>query len=186
MVDEVGVEGLSMRGLGARLGVEAMSLYNHVPNKAALLDGLVELLVLQVDVASRPDEAWPDTLRRIALEYRRLASAHARVFVLLATRPLSTAASVAHVAPLYEALGDSGYSIPDRMLMLNTFFTFLNGYLLAEVGTVPGHADVPEPRNESALVSEMGAIPVESLLLGPNFGRAVEILIAGLQTVPRG
>jgi len=51
---------------------------------------------------------------------------------------------------------------------------------------VPGHADVPEPRNESALVSEMGAIPVESLLLGPNFGRAVEILNAGRQTVPRG
>ena len=43
LLDEVGVEGLSMRALGARLGVEAMSLYHHVPNKEALLDEVVEL-----------------------------------------------------------------------------------------------------------------------------------------------
>src|SRR5918994_3229853 len=44
-VDSEGLEALSMRKLGAELGVEAMSLYNHVPNKGALLDGMVEVLL---------------------------------------------------------------------------------------------------------------------------------------------
>ena len=42
-VDSEGLDALSMRKLGAELGVEAMSLYNHVPNKGALLDGMVEV-----------------------------------------------------------------------------------------------------------------------------------------------
>ncbi|MFL6057619.1 MAG: TetR family transcriptional regulator, partial [Rubrobacteraceae bacterium] len=43
--DREGLEALTMRKLGAELGVEAMSLYNHVPNKGALLDGMVEVLL---------------------------------------------------------------------------------------------------------------------------------------------
>ena len=45
LADEIGLEALSMRRLGAELGVEAMSLYNHVPSKAALLDGMVEVIL---------------------------------------------------------------------------------------------------------------------------------------------
>jgi AcrR family transcriptional regulator len=48
LIDEEGLEACSMRKLGARLGVEAMSLYYHVENKRALLDGVVESLVLQM------------------------------------------------------------------------------------------------------------------------------------------
>lgn len=90
-----------------------------------------------------------------------------------------------HVVPLIDVLGDAGYAIPERVLMLNTYFTFLNGYLLAEVGTVPGHADVPEPEGLPALGSAFEAVPVEALRLATNFDRAVEILLAGLATVPR-
>ena len=48
--DREGLEALSMRRLGAELGVEAMSLYNHVPNKDALLDGMVEVLLGELEV----------------------------------------------------------------------------------------------------------------------------------------
>jgi AcrR family transcriptional regulator len=41
--DREGLEALTMRRLGSELGVEAMSLYNHIPNKSALLDGMVEV-----------------------------------------------------------------------------------------------------------------------------------------------
>src|SRR5919106_4499638 len=56
-VDREGLEALSMRKLGSELGVEAMSLYNHVPNKSALLDGMVEVLLGELEVPSE-DEEW--------------------------------------------------------------------------------------------------------------------------------
>src|ERR1043165_9533546 len=56
LLDRDGLEALSMRKLGEALGVEAMSLYNHVPNKAALLDGIHELILTSVPAppATRP------------------------------------------------------------------------------------------------------------------------------------
>src|ERR671912_371954 len=57
-VDREGLEALSMRKLGSELGVEAMSLYNHVPNKGALLDGMVEVLLGELEVP--PEEAGFD------------------------------------------------------------------------------------------------------------------------------
>src|ERR687897_3600398 len=56
-VDREGLEALSMRKLGSELGVEAMSLYNHVPNKDALLDGMVEVLLGELEVPPE-DESW--------------------------------------------------------------------------------------------------------------------------------
>ena len=48
LADERGLDALTMRSLGQELGVEAMSLYNHVDNKEAVLDGLVELVVGEI------------------------------------------------------------------------------------------------------------------------------------------
>ena len=176
-----------MRGLASRLGVEAMSLYNHVAGKAELLDGLVERLVLAVDVSRRPGETWPDNLRRVSIAYREVAVTHPMAFGLLSTRPLATGPALAHVRPLYEVLVEAGYEIPQVVLILNVFFTFLNGYLLAEVGTVPGHRDVPEPAGIAAdpYMRDV-AEAVELPSLGANFDRAVDIVIAGLETVGRG
>src|SRR5919112_6853273 len=55
--DREGLEALSMRKLGSELGVEAMSLYNHVPNKGALFDGMVEVLLGELEVPPE-DESW--------------------------------------------------------------------------------------------------------------------------------
>ncbi len=52
LADEGGIESVSMRRLGQELGVEAMSLYNHIDNKEALLDGMVELVVSEIDLSS--------------------------------------------------------------------------------------------------------------------------------------
>ena len=50
LADEGGIESLSMRKLGQQLGVEAMSLYNHVANKDDILDGIVDVVVSEIDV----------------------------------------------------------------------------------------------------------------------------------------
>jgi AcrR family transcriptional regulator len=65
MADQGGIEALSMRALAAKLGVEAMSLYNHVPGKDELLNGIVDLVVGEIEVpVGGPD--WRASMRRRA------------------------------------------------------------------------------------------------------------------------
>ena len=66
LVDEAGLEALSMRKLAQSLGVEAMSLYNHVENKDAVVAGILDLVAAEVD-APADDLPWKDALRQSAL-----------------------------------------------------------------------------------------------------------------------
>src|SRR6202161_1898927 len=89
LIDRDGVDGLSVRRLGRELGRDPMILYRHAPNKAALLDGVAEIILarLKVDPA---DPDWGAQLRSVARDYRRLALAHTHVVPLLVPRPLAT------------------------------------------------------------------------------------------------
>jgi AcrR family transcriptional regulator len=74
IIDAEGVEALSMRKLAAALGVNPMSLYHHVPNKAALLAGVTRRTAA---VVRRPvDGPWQEQLRALAEDYRALAALH--------------------------------------------------------------------------------------------------------------
>jgi AcrR family transcriptional regulator len=82
LADERGLEALTMRNLGQALGVEAMSLYNHVTNKEAILDGVIEVVVGEVleavegtDHLSGPDE-WKAVTRRRILAAREVFLRH--------------------------------------------------------------------------------------------------------------
>ena len=63
IADERGVGAVTMREVASRLGVEAMSLYNHVANKDDILDGMVDLVVRQVDLPEDVDD-WREAMRR--------------------------------------------------------------------------------------------------------------------------
>ena len=66
LADEQGLDALTMRALGGALGVQAMSLYNHVADKDAILDGIVERVVAEIQVPSAADP-WRTAMRRRAL-----------------------------------------------------------------------------------------------------------------------
>src|ERR1700761_1145193 len=69
IIDRDGAEALSMRRLARALDRDPMILYRHAPNKAALLDGVVETVLAQLQVdAAAPD--WPAQLRAVARGYR--------------------------------------------------------------------------------------------------------------------
>ncbi|GAA1592064.1 TetR/AcrR family transcriptional regulator [Actinoplanes couchii] len=76
LVDADGVEALSMRKLAAELGVNPMSIYHHVDNKAALLDGITRMVTAEVKDITVSDGPWPDQLRRLAYEFRALTLTH--------------------------------------------------------------------------------------------------------------
>src|ERR1700753_2724570 len=92
LVDRDGLDGLSRRKLGAALGVEAMTVYHYVPNKAALLDGLVEWVLQHSGTASAPADglSWDRLLRRYGQTLRSTLLAHPGVLPLLLSRPAVT------------------------------------------------------------------------------------------------
>ncbi|WP_433791096.1 TetR family transcriptional regulator [Actinoplanes sp. CA-252034] len=76
IVDTDGVDGLSMRKLAGQLGVNPMSIYHHVENKAALLDGLTRLVTDGARHIAVGEGTWQQQLRNLAYEFRSLSLAH--------------------------------------------------------------------------------------------------------------
>ena len=75
LADAEGVEGLTMRRLAAELGVEAMTIYYHVPNKASILDALVERVIGEIEMPE-PGTEWRPALRGIAMSAYEVLGRH--------------------------------------------------------------------------------------------------------------
>lgn len=90
LLDEVGMEGLTMRKLADSLNVQAPSLYWHFANKEALLEGMADALMQAVATSNPEEEAWDERLRRIASDIRKaLLSRRDAARVFAGTYPLS-------------------------------------------------------------------------------------------------
>src|SRR3954454_4885994 len=140
-IDEQGRERLTMRQLGARLGVEAMALYRYIPGREQLLDGVVEVLMdeLYRDTMVDNDAAsWQDYLQTLAAGVRRLARTHPRVFPLVASRPPAAPwlrpplRSLRWVEGFLAGLEHYGFGVADSVRIYRSFSTFLLGHLLLE------------------------------------------------------
>ncbi|WP_280249468.1 TetR/AcrR family transcriptional regulator C-terminal domain-containing protein [Nocardia abscessus] len=141
IIDRDGVDGLSMRRLAEAVGRDPMVIYRHVPNKAAVLDGVAELVLAQLSVdAADPD--WAAQLRALARDFRRLALAHPQVVPLLVTRPLATPlglrpyAVVHTLEDILQLLTRAGFSGADALHVYRAVFGFLYGHVLNELQEV--------------------------------------------------
>jgi len=138
LIDRDGADALSMRRLAAALDRDPMILYRHAPGKAALLDGVVEVVLAQLHV-DPADPDWAAQLRGVARDYRALALEHPNVVPLLVTRPLATPLALrprGTLRPLEDVLAlltRAGFSGPDALHVYRAFFGFLNGHVLNEL-----------------------------------------------------
>ncbi len=109
IADAEGLEALSMRRLGAELGVDPMAAYRHLPNKKALLAGVVEAVLAGADVETDPAASWQEQFKEVARAYRRAMLAHSpTVARLAATTPYNSLDSlriVEHGAAILAAAG---------------------------------------------------------------------------------
>ena len=142
LVDREGLEALSMRRLGRALGVDAMSLYKHVPNKAALLDGLVELLLGELEIPGPEAGDWMARLRSISGSYRRIAHAHPHAFPLAVTRSYNTPATLRQLEATLQILHEAGFDAETALHAFQTSTSYVSGYVLAEL---PRLTRRPEP-----------------------------------------
>ncbi|MGV9865406.1 TetR/AcrR family transcriptional regulator C-terminal domain-containing protein [Rhodococcus koreensis] len=201
IVDRDGIDGLSMRRLGKALGRDPMTLYRHAPNKAALLDGLAERVLddLEVDTG---DGDWATQLREVARGFRRLALAHPQVVPLLVTRPLSTPLGLRPLGTLrplediLTLLTRAGFTDADALHVYRALFGFLYGHILNELQELVERPDESDdllrlglhrlPIGEFPLLR--GLAPVLASYDGAaELERGVDILLAGLTaTLKRG
>jgi AcrR family transcriptional regulator len=135
LLDQEGLEGFSMRKLGALLGVEAMSLYNHVESKRAVFDGVIELLIVQAPLPVHPHATPREELWTIAHAFRDVLLAHPRVLPLIATSPLRTSASLAMLDRLLETLHQAQITGVQSIYALQCLVGFIVGHTLLGTGT---------------------------------------------------
>ena len=138
LVDAEGLDALTMRRLGQELGRDPMSLYRYAENRAALLDGVSELVLNQLPIHPE-DPDWKAQLRSIAHNLRMLALKHPNVVPLLVTRPLSTPLGMRPLGtlrPLEQILTllvAAGFEPADALHVYRAYYGFLYGHLLNEL-----------------------------------------------------
>ena len=111
LADEGGIDALSMRKLGQELGVEAMSLYNHVANKDDLLDGIADVVTDQIDVPA-PGADWKEALRQTAISSHEVFVRHRWACGLMMRRPRVSPERLRWMEAVLRTLREAGFS-PD-------------------------------------------------------------------------
>lgn len=185
IIDRDGLRGLTMRRLGRELGVEPMSLYRHIENKDAVLDGIVELIILEIDVPTDPDLGWEQAVRRVAHSYRRAAQAHPHAFPLVTTRPLTTPGALERVDAFFDLQRRAGFDERSTLASYRMLSAYVRGFALEEVtgralGTARGQASPDELASQFPVVAELAP-----LLAQPNpdadFERGLDMIVSGMR-----
>ena len=159
MADRDGLAGLTMRRLGHRLSVEAMSLYRYVNGREDLLEGITSELVAHLhtdtDTTGGRLDGWQAYLQRFAHTVRDLAIAHPLLFPLIATRHPAASwlrpplRSIAVVEDFLNALTTRGLTDQQAVTVYRTFTGFLLGQLLLETSSMGAPTSpAEEPLNE--------------------------------------
>ena len=196
IIDRDGVDGLSMRRLSEAVGRDPAVLYRHVPNKAALLDGVAEIVLEQLTL-NTTDPDWTGQLRSVAHHFRRLALTHPNVVPLLVTRPLATPlgqrplGTLRHLEDILALLTSAGFTGEDALHIYRVLFAYLYGHLLTELQEVverPDETDhvlrlglhrlpITEFPHVRALAGELGSYDGSAEL-----DRGLNLLLPGLQS----
>ncbi len=133
VADEQGLPAVTMQAVADRLGVTPMALYRHVKNKADLLDGVVESILLEVPVPD-PDDPWTERLAAMARGTRMAARRHPGVFPLLLQRAAATPGARRARDVVYAALRQAGLPEDDVVQLERLLTTAVLGFAASEAG----------------------------------------------------
>jgi AcrR family transcriptional regulator len=170
VMDAEGLEAVTMRRLGRELGVEAMSLYNHVADKDAVLRGVLARVLADFDLPRDPELDWIERVRQMARTFRELLLRHPGVIPLLSEKsgPIIDPPALVPIETALQTLRGAGLSDAETIHAYRAVVGFVVGSVALEVAGFlnPGDAG-------AAHLEEMAeAIPLE------RFPRIVELLPA--------
>jgi AcrR family transcriptional regulator len=132
LADEGGIESLSMRKLAQDLGVKAMSLYNHVANKDDLLDGIVDIVVSEIEVPNFGVD-WKTAMRRRAMSAHEVLLRHPWSTMPLVSRVNVGPAMLRYVDATLGCLREAGFSLEMADRAWNAIDSHIYGFTLQEL-----------------------------------------------------
>jgi AcrR family transcriptional regulator len=184
VADQEGLGALTMRRLGQHLGVEAMSLYKHVANKEAILDGVVELIGAQIAVPA-PGTPWPDALRERASSARQVLAAHSWSIGLLEARGSMGPATMRYLDTMLGILIGAGFTMEEAVHALWLLDSYVYGHVIQETSMARGAPELPDTdpamRAEYPHLSAMLASASESgYSLDGEFTRGLDRIVEAL------
>jgi len=143
LADQGGIQALSMRKLGEALGVEAMSLYNHVTGKSDLLDGMIDIVFSEIDLPS--GVGWKQAMRQRAISARQALSRHRWAIGLMESRSTPGAATLRHHDAVLGCLRAAGFSLELTAHAYSVLDSYIYGFALQEASLPFGSAEEAVP-----------------------------------------
>lgn len=132
VADRGGVEAITMRKVAQELGVEAMSLYHHVPNKDAILDGVVDVVFAAIELPDAEGGDWQEALRARAFSARAVLSRHSWALGLMDSRRNPGPATLRHHDAVLGVLRRAGFALPMAAHAVSLIDSYIGGYVLQE------------------------------------------------------
>jgi AcrR family transcriptional regulator len=156
VMDQEGLEAVSMRRVAREVGVEAMSLYHHVEDKEDLLDGICEHVMAGFDFPE-PTGDWAEDCRRGARAWRRLLQAHPNVMRLFAEQrgPVRSIDSMRPTEYALRLLKEGGLSDRDTAQAFHAFGGYIQGFVMMELGSIAGGSDEEHLKMHAELTASL-------------------------------
>jgi AcrR family transcriptional regulator len=191
LADTDGIESLTMRKLGEKLGIEAMSLYNHVASKGDLLDGMIDGVFGEIDL---PDggTGWRTAMYRRAFSARAALSRHPWAIGLMESRATPGAATLRHHDAVIGTLREAGFSVRLTAHAVSALDSYVYGFALQErnlpLSPPEDMAEVAQAimaRFASGEYPHLTELAVEHVMLpgydyGEEFGFGLGLILDGL------
>lgn len=132
IADRIGIDGLSMRKLAGELGVEAMSLYYHVPNKDVLLDLMVDRIIREIGLPSL-DDPWKPAMRARAVSAHEVFQAHPWAIGITDSRTTRDIESLRYYDTMVGCLLRAGFSLPMAGHALSAIDAYVYGFNIQQL-----------------------------------------------------
>jgi AcrR family transcriptional regulator len=183
LVDRQGLAGLNMRALAQALDVGTMSLYHYVPNKDALLDGIVESLMLEIELPVPADGSWDQRALRMARSLREVALRHPNCVPLMVTRPFATPAALVPANAAFGLLAEAGLDAEQALITFRAIVAYVFGFVMMEsAGFFASFGNAPDPDHLRGLGLEelAGVVPkLQGRDVGADFEAGFHVVLFG-------
>jgi AcrR family transcriptional regulator len=184
LADREGLDAVTLRRLATELGVHVTSLYNHVPTRDAIVDGIVELLISEADLPGSPRN-WEEWVRAFVAALGAIAAVHPGAFTALERRPVQGERAVSSFEAALAAFERAGLSSTEAYsaVKATTYVALAIGLERALAARGEGAATAVDPLPPDRFPHVRALRDVDDP--EETWAFSVETLVAGLRTQVR-
>ncbi|CAN5526745.1 MAG: TetR/AcrR family transcriptional regulator [Acidimicrobiia bacterium] len=188
LADDQGIEALSMRKLGQALGVEAMSLYNHVEDKDDILSGMVDWLFAQIGPLDDTAD-WKVAVRHVAVRAKDVFTAHAWTLPLISAQGIAGPAAFGLMDSVLARLLGAGYPTHLVLHAWHVIASHVMGYSFQETTSVWASDEALDRKKRALLEGYADRFPHVSALAEElmacsfveEFEFGLDIILSGIE-----